>query len=80
MVASPPYLLTSDVVGLLLSTDRLLSADLVLQRAAARRILASPPPGRHARRYRLSLGMTVPRKAFTPPPHVDSVVLKVRLR
>jgi len=78
VVASPPYLLTGDVLRLLLSTDRLLSADLVLQRAAARRILASPPPGRHARRYQLSLGMAVPRKAFTPPPHVDSVVLKVR--
>lgn len=80
VVASPPYALSTDVVRLLLSTDRLLSADLVLQQATARRLLSSPPPGRHAHRYELSLGMTVPRRAFAPAPRVDSVVLRVRRR
>lgn len=80
VVSSPPYTLTSQALELLLSTERLLSADLVVQRAAARRLIAAPPPARHARRYRLSLGMAVPRTAFTPPPHVDSVVLQVRRR
>ncbi len=79
-VASPPYALSTEVVRLLTSTDRLLSADLVLQRSAARRLASDPPPGRHARRYVLSLGMTVPRRAFAPAPQVDSVVLRVRRR
>jgi len=80
VVSSPPYTLTTQTLQLLLSTDRLLSADLVVQRAAARRLIAAPPPARHARLYRLSIGMGVPRTAFAPPPHVDSVVLQVRRR
>ncbi len=80
VVASPPYALSTEMVRLLLSTERLLSADLVLQKAAASRLLLDPPAGRHAPRYVLSLGMTVPRRAFAPPPQVDSVVLRVRPR
>lgn len=78
VVASPPYALSTDVIRLLLSTDRLLSADVVLQRATASRLLAGPPAARHRDLYRLSLGLAVPRKAFAPPPRVDSVVLRVR--
>jgi 23S rRNA (adenine-N6)-dimethyltransferase len=77
VVASPPYQLSSQVVTLLLSTDRLLSADLVLQRATARRLASAPPGARHAKRFRLDLGRPVPRSAFTPPPHVDSSVLRI---
>lgn len=77
VVASPPYSLSTPLVRLLLGTDRLLSADLVLQVAAARRLAASPPSARHARRYRLGLGQPVPRSAFRPPPRVDSVVLRI---
>lgn len=80
VVASPPYALTSDVLRLLLSSERLRSADLIVQRAAARRLLMAPPRSAHARRYQLSCGMTVPRTAFAPPPRVDSVVLRVRRR
>lgn len=80
VLASPPYSLSSEVLRLLLSTDRLLSADLVLQQAAVRRLLAGPVSGRHAPGYTLSLGMRVPRRAFDPPPRVDSVVLRVRRR
>lgn len=77
VVASPPYQLSTEVVRLLLGSDRLLSADLVLQRGAARRLAERPPRARHARRYRLGTGMPVPRRAFRPPPRVDSVVLRI---
>lgn len=78
VVASPPYSLSTQALRLLLSSDRLLSADLVLQQAVARRLAASPPHARHTNRYLLSLGMQVPRRAFAPPPRVDSMVLRVR--
>jgi 23S rRNA (adenine-N6)-dimethyltransferase len=80
VVASPPYALTTETLRLLLSTDRLLSADLVLQRGAATRLVRDGVGGRHAGRYLLSLGLAVPRRAFSPPPRVDSVVLQVRRR
>ncbi len=80
VVASPPYRACSDLVALLLTSDRLLSADLVLQRAAARRLVASPPGRRHTSQYMFALGMPMPRRAFVPAPHVDSVVLQVRRR
>lgn len=79
VVASPPYNLTTQLVRRLLSLPQLYSADLVLQRAAARR-LAERPVGRYAHAYTLELGMHVPRKAFNPPPKVDSVVLRIRPR
>jgi 23S rRNA (adenine-N6)-dimethyltransferase len=80
VVASPPYQLTTDVVATLMGSERLLSADLVLQRSAVRRLATAPPGGRHARRYRLEVGRPVPRSAFSPPPRVDSAVLRVRRR
>lgn len=79
VVASPPYNLTTTLVRRLLSMPKLRAADLVLQRAAARR-LAEDPPGRYAHRYDVGLGLPVPRRAFHPPPRVDSVVLRVRPR
>jgi 23S rRNA (adenine-N6)-dimethyltransferase len=78
VVASPPYQLSTELVRALLGSDRLLSADLVLQRSAVRRMLERPPRGRDARRYRLEAGMPVPRRAFRPPPRVDSAVLRIR--
>lgn len=80
VVANPPYALSSELLAMLLSNDRLLSADLVLQRWAARRFALSPPSRRHTRRYSFEVGMTVPRRAFVPPPRVDSAVLRVRRR
>lgn len=74
VVASPPYALSSDLVRLLLSSHRLLSADLVLQRATARRLAR---PDRH---FAVSVGPTVPRSAFRTPPRVDSAVLRLRRR
>lgn len=80
VVASPPYAVTSELVRRLLESDRMRSADLVLQRAAARRLLERPPRARHTRRYRLELGLALPRRAFAPPPRVDSVVLRISRR
>jgi 23S rRNA (adenine-N6)-dimethyltransferase len=78
VVANPPYQLSTDLVRMLLGSDRLLSADLVLQRAVVRRLVERPPRARQARRYRLEAGMALPRSAFRPPPRVDSAVLRIR--
>ena len=74
VVASPPYGITADLLSLLLAPgSRLVSADLVLQRAAVRKYAA-----RRIRGTRITEGLTVPRRAFTPPPRVDSAVLVIR--
>lgn len=80
VVASPPYAVTTDLVRGLLGADRLVAADLVVQRGAAGRLVDRPPRARHTRRHRLDLGPAVPRRAFTPPPRVDSVVLRISRR
>ena len=80
VVANPPYTLSTRVLRDLLGHDRLLSADLVLQRAVAQRLAAAPPGARHTRRYRCEVGVLVPRSAFQPPPRVDSAVLRVSRR
>jgi 23S rRNA (adenine-N6)-dimethyltransferase len=51
-----------------------------LQRAVVNRwtIGDAPGAGRWLHRYDLSIGLRLPRKAFTPPPRVDSAVLVVR--
>jgi 23S rRNA (adenine-N6)-dimethyltransferase len=50
-----------------------MSYNLVLQRAAVRKHAS-----RRARGFRVSMGPAVPRRAFRPPPQVDSAVLIVR--
>lgn len=83
VVASPPYAITTQLLRLLLAPDsRMTAADLVLQRAAARRFSEGGlrGPGRLSRRWELRLGLSLPRRAFVPQPHVDSVVLTVRRR
>ncbi|HEY6596491.1 MAG TPA: rRNA adenine N-6-methyltransferase family protein [Asanoa sp.] len=75
VVASPPYGVSSGLIRTLLQPrSRLLSADLVLQRAAARRFA----DGGGTRRWTLSVGYPLPRRAFRPPPQVDSAVLQIR--
>jgi 23S rRNA (adenine-N6)-dimethyltransferase len=81
VVASPPYSVSTPLLGYLLAPgSRLTAADLVLQRAAARRFCEGNPrgAGRPDRRWELRMGMPLPRRAFTPPPRVDSVVLVAR--
>jgi 23S rRNA (adenine-N6)-dimethyltransferase len=82
VVANPPYGITADLMGLLLTAgSRLTAADLVLQRAVVRKYsTGAPGPARWARAYRMRAGLTVPRHAFHPPPRVDSAVLVVRRR
>jgi 23S rRNA (adenine-N6)-dimethyltransferase len=76
VVASPPYNLTSTLLRVLLAPgSRLVAADLVLQRQAARRLAEG---GVRARQWTLELGRPLPRRAFHPPPQVDSTVLLVR--
>ena len=76
VVASPPYGITAGLLSLLLAPgSRLVAADLVLQRAAVRKYAA-----RRVRGTRITEGLAVPRRAFTPPPRVDSAVLVIRRR
>ncbi len=79
VVASPPYAISTPLLRLLLAPgSRLVAADLVLQRAVVQRSLG--PGGLGGRRFRLESGLGVPRRAFRPPPRVDSAVLVVRRR
>ena len=76
VVASPPYGISSSLLRTLLAPgSRLVAADLVLQRAVVRKYASGA-----ARRFSLTVGITLPRRAFLPPPHVDSAVLVVRRR
>ena len=76
VVANPPYGLSSSLLRTLLAPDsRLVAADLVLQRAVVRKYASDA-----ARRFSLTAGLTLPRRAFLPPPHVDSAVIVVRRR
>jgi 23S rRNA (adenine-N6)-dimethyltransferase len=76
VVANPPYGISSSLLRTLLAPgSRLVAADLVLQRAVVRKHASGA-----ARRFTLAVGLTLPRSAFLPPPHVDSAVLVVRRR
>ncbi|MEV0288341.1 rRNA adenine N(6)-methyltransferase family protein [Kribbella sp. NPDC050820] len=83
VVSSPPYNVSTALLKRLLAPgSRLVSADLVLQRAVANRWSRGDAPGasRWLRHYDPSIGLRLPRKAFTPSPHVDSAVLVLRKR
>lgn len=74
VVANPPYGISSRLLRTLLAPNSgLVAADLVLQRA-----LVCKFASRNARRFTLTVGLMLPRRAFLPPPHVDSAVLVVR--
>ncbi len=76
VVASPPYQISSSLLRTLLAPgSRLVAADLVLQRAVVHRYASGA-----ARRFSMTVGLTLPRRAFLPPPRVDSAVLVVRRR
>ena len=80
VVSSPPYGVSTALLKRLLAPgSRLLSADLVLQRQVVNRWIEGRAPGaaRWSRHYDASIGIRLPRKAFTPPPHVDSAVLRI---
>ena len=76
VVANPPYTISSTLVRSLTARDsRLVRADLVLQKAFARKT-AEGTRGR----WQAMVGMSVPRQAFQPHPRVDSAVLVLRPR
>jgi 23S rRNA (adenine-N6)-dimethyltransferase len=76
VVANPPYGISASLLRTLLAPgSRLVAADLVLQRAVVRKHAAGPVRG-----FSLAAGLTLPRRAFLPPPQVDSAVLVVRRR
>jgi 23S rRNA (adenine-N6)-dimethyltransferase len=81
VVASPPYGISSALLRRLVGKgSRMTGADLVLQRAVVNRWVAGEVSGagRWLHRYELGIGLRLPRKAFTPPPRVDSAVLVIR--
>ena len=76
VVANPPYGISAPLLRRLLASGSTLSAaDIVLQRAVARRHAATV-----TRRFTLTVGVSLPRRAFLPPPDVDSAVLVIRRR
>lgn len=83
VVANPPYGITTSLLRQLLAPgSRLAAADLVLQRAVVRRYAdgGARGAGRWLRSFEADAGLSLPRRAFLPPPRVDSAVLVVRRR
>ncbi len=81
VVANPPYGITTALLRQLLSPhNRLVSADLVLQRRVVRQIVdgRSAAMRRSRHDFVIQRGITVPRSAFRPWPKVDSAVLVIR--
>jgi 23S rRNA (adenine-N6)-dimethyltransferase len=81
VVASPPYNVSSALLRILLAPgSQLIAADLVVQRAFARRFADDwvHSGGRAQRRWSVRCGTPLPRSAFRPPPKVDSMTLLVR--
>ncbi len=83
VVANPPFAITSALLRrLLVPTNRMCRADLVLPRHAAMRWLSTSTAGtsRWASTFTIDIARAVPRSAFIPRPTVDSVVLRVERR
>lgn len=83
VVSSVPYAVTSPLLRRLTQPgSRLHAAHLVVQAQAAARWAspAAPAARRWSRVFDASLGPPVPRRAFRPPPRVDSRVLVIRRR
>jgi 23S rRNA (adenine-N6)-dimethyltransferase len=83
VVANPPFGITTALLRRLLQPgSRLLSARLIVQDQAARRWSgpAAPASRRWWTTFEVTPGPRLPRKAFSPPPHVDARVLVIRRR
>ena len=83
VVSSVPYAVTSPLLRRLTQPgSRLRAAHLIVQAQAAVRWAspAAPAARRWSRVFDVSLGPCVPRRAFRPPPRVDSRVLVIRRR
>jgi 23S rRNA (adenine-N6)-dimethyltransferase len=86
VVANPPFGRTTTILSKLLDdpTAGPIRADLVLERAVARKHAAEPPRALRTAAWspwwEFELGMAVPRTAFRPRPSVDAAVLRIRRR
>ncbi len=83
VVANPPFGVSSALLRRLVHpASRLVSAHLVLQEQVARRWASPDAPGwnRWCATFDASLGRSVPRNAFRPPPRVNARVLVLRRR
>ena len=81
--ASVPYAVTSPLLRRLTQRgSRLTSAHLIVQSQAAARWASpsAPAASRWSRTFQTSVGPVVPRRAFNPPPRVDSRVLVIERR
>ena len=88
IVANIPYYLTTDLMTMLLKSDLPIgSISVMVQKEAARRIVAGPGEegfGMLAVRaqyaYDCGIALDVPAAAFTPPPKVDSAFVVMKRR
>jgi 23S rRNA (adenine-N6)-dimethyltransferase len=78
VVSNPPFGLASTLIRAAVGQPGVAALDLVLPRSVALRW--ADPRTRAARRFRGTLGPTVPRRAFTPAPKVDCAILQLRRR
>lgn len=81
VVASPPYGITAPLIRRLLARgSALTAAHLVLQRAVVSRYVndGNRQAQRIGRDWNVAMGLSLPRRAFLPPPRVDSAVLVAR--
>ena len=80
VVANPPFAITTPLLRRLLQPGtRLVDAHLVVQSQAARAWAsrAAPAANRWQRTHVARLGRPIPRRAFRPPPRVDTRVLRI---
>jgi 23S rRNA (adenine-N6)-dimethyltransferase len=83
VVANPPFAATSALLRRLLAPGtRLVRADVVLQRGAARRFASGGAPGaaRWMQEFDAHVGLLLPRAAFRPRPRVDAATLVLQRR
>jgi 23S rRNA (adenine-N6)-dimethyltransferase len=81
VVSSLPYSCTSRILRRLVHpASRLVGAHVIVQSQFAARwaSAAAPAASRWQRAFDVRVGLAVPRRAFSPPPRVDSRVLQLR--
>ena len=80
VVANPSFAHSSALLRRLVSNgSRLRSAHLIVPRSVARRWSGhdAPAAARWQRQWHATTGPTIPRRAFRPPPRVDTMVLGI---
>jgi 23S rRNA (adenine-N6)-dimethyltransferase len=81
VVANPPFAMTAPILKRLLSRgSRLTAADVVVPEHVARRWVGRRAPGMHrwSSTFGISVGRTLPARAFDPASTVTTVVLQIR--